>query len=129
IVPFDVRSRLEVLHERQLQRERAAAGLAPGDGQAGPAAATATAAPAAAADAAGPDGAAGRGTGDGPPGAPTATHGIGATDGAEELPPVLAEPPPSPLRNLLRRRRPEPDGEPAEVPADRDRAGQDNAAY
>ncbi len=125
IVPFDVRSRLEVLHERQLQRERAAAARAPGDGQAAPGTIPAVAG----ADAAPPDGATGRGTRDGTPGAPAETHGIGATDGAEELPSVLAEPPPSPLRNLLRRRRSQPAGEPAEVPADGDRAGQDNAAY
>jgi amino acid transporter len=136
IVPFDVRSRLEVLHERQLERERAAAGRVPGDGQAGPGDGRAgpgdgraTIPPAAGAGAAPPDGADGRGTADGPPGAPTATHGIGATDGAEELPHVLAEPPPSALRNLLHRRRPQPAGEPSAVPADGDRAGQDNAAY
>ncbi|HEY1347921.1 MAG TPA: amino acid permease [Streptosporangiaceae bacterium] len=134
IIPFDVRSRLEVLHERQLERERAAAGQVPGDGRAGDGAASATA-PAAPAGAgpAGPDGAAGRGTGDGPPGAPTEAHGIGATDGAEDLPPVLAEPPPSPLRGLLRRHRPqpadEPTDEPAAAPAGGDRAGHDNAAY
>jgi amino acid transporter len=127
IVPFDVRSRLEVLHERQLERERTASGLAPGDGQAAPGAATATPPPAA--GGAGPDGADGRGTGDGKPGAPAETHGIGATAGAEDLPQVLAEPPPSPLRNLLRRRRPQPAGEPAGVPADGDRAGRDNATY
>jgi hypothetical protein len=116
IVPFDVRSRLEVLHERQLERERAAAGQVPGDGRAGAAAASATvpAAP---------------GTGDGKPAAPAEAHGIGATEGAEDLPPVLAEPPNSPLRNLLRRRRPQPDGEPAGAPAGGDRAGQDNASY
>src|SRR5262249_58627944 len=34
LVPFDVRSRLNVLHERPLQRARAAAGRVPGDGQA-----------------------------------------------------------------------------------------------
>ena len=129
IVPFDVRSRLEVLHERQLQRERESAGRVPGDGQAAPGAASGTTPAVAGADAARPDGAAGRGTGDGPPGAPGETHGIGATDGAEDLPPVLAEPPPSPLRNLLRRRRPPPDGEPAAAPAGGDRAGQDNATY
>jgi amino acid transporter len=130
IVPFDVRSRLEVLHERQLQRERESAGRVPGDGQAAPGAASGTV-PAArpGADAARPDGAAGRGTGDGPPAAPAEAHGIGATDGAEDLPPVLAEPPPSPLRNLLRRRRPEPAGEPAGAAADGDRAGHDNATY
>ena len=117
IVPFDVRSRLEVLHERQLERERAAAGGVPGgvagDGRAG-AGAVATV------------------PGAGPPHAPVEAHGIGATDGAEELPPVLAEPPPSPLRHRLRRRRGERDGEPAGAPAggDRaDRAGHDNAAY
>ena len=42
---------------------------------------------------------------------------------------MLAEPPPSPLRNLLRRRRPEPADEPAGAPADGDRAGHDNATY
>jgi hypothetical protein len=109
IVPFDVRSRLEVLHERQLQRERESAGRVPGDGQAAPGAAP--------------------GTGDGPPATPAEAHGIGATDGAEDLPSVLAEPPPSPLRNLLRRRGPEPAGEPAGAPADGDRAGHDNATY
>ena len=130
IVPFDVRSRLEVLHERQLEREREAAGQVPGDGRAGAGAASATV-PAAppGAGAVRPDGAAGRGTGDGPPAAPAEAHGIGATDGAEDLPPVLAEPPPSPLRNVLRRRRPQRDGEPAGAPAGGDRAGQDNASY
>ena len=129
IVPFDVRSRLEVLHERQLERERAAAGQVPGDGQAAPGAASGTMPAAAGAGAAPPDGAAGRGTRDGTPGAPAVTHGIGATDGAEEPPPVLAEPPPSPLRNRPRRRRPPPDGEPAAAPAGGDRARQDNASY
>jgi len=129
IVPFDVRSRLEVLHERQLERERAAAGQVPGDGQAAPGAASGTMPAAAGAGAAPPDGAAGRGTRDGTPGAPAVTHGIGATDGAEEPPPVLAEPPPSPLRNRLRRRRPPPDGEPAAAPVGGDRARQDNASY
>jgi hypothetical protein len=128
IVPFDVRSRLEVLHERQLERERAA-GRVPGDGQAAPGTAPGTMPAVAGADAAPPDGAAGRGTRDGTPGAPGETRGIGATDGAEELPPVLAEPPPSPLRNVLRRRRPPPDGEPAAAPAGGDRAREDNATY
>jgi amino acid transporter len=129
IVPFDVRSRLEVLHERQLERERAAAGRVPGDGQAPPGAASGTL-PAASTGAARPDGAAGRGTGDGTAGAPAEAHGIGATEGAEDLPPVLAEPPPSPLRNLLRRRRPQEAGEPADGDrAGHDRAGHDNATY
>jgi hypothetical protein len=126
IVPFDVRSRLEILHERQLERERAAAGQVPGDGQAGAGAVSATAPAAPGAGPARPDGAAGRDMGDGPP---AAAHGIGATDGAEDLPPVLAEPPSSPLRNLLRRRRAQPPGEPAGAPAGGDRAGQDNASY
>jgi hypothetical protein len=132
IVPFDVRSRIEVLHEREEQREREKASRGPGDGQAAPGAASATIPAPAGADAAPPDGAAGRagrGPGDGPPGAPVEAHGIGATDGAEDLPPVLAEPPPSPLRNLLRRRRPGPAGEPAGAPADGDRTGHDNATY
>ena len=62
IVPFDVRSRLEVLHERQLERERESAGQVPGDGQAAPGAAPATMPAAARADAARPDGAAAAGT-------------------------------------------------------------------
>src|SRR5215467_12942769 len=57
IVPFDVRSRLEVLHERQLERERAAAGQVPGDGQAAPGAASATKPVAPKPGAARPDGA------------------------------------------------------------------------
>src|SRR5215470_14095328 len=97
IVPFDVRSRLEVLHERQLERERAAAGQVPGDGQAAPGAASGTMPAAPGAGAAQPDGAAGQGMREGTPGAPAEAHGIGATDGAEDLPAVLAEPPPSPL--------------------------------
>jgi amino acid transporter len=129
IVPFDVRSRIEVLHEREEQREQEKASRVPGDGQAPTGAAAVTMPAAAGADAPPPDGAAGRGTANGPPGAPAETHGIGATDGAEDLPPVLAEPPPSPLRSLLRRRRPPADGEPAAAPAGGDRAGHDNASY
>ena len=131
IVPFDVRSRIEVLHDRQLEREREAAGRAPGDGQAGPGAPPAGVPAHAGCRAARPDGTAGQGAGDGPPGAPAEAHGIGATDGAEDLPPVLAEPPPSPLRNLLRGRRPvsRHGRRPAEAPAEGDRARQDNASY
>src|SRR5262252_4245264 len=55
IVPFDVRSRLEVLHERQLERERAAAGQVPGDGRAGDGAASAAASAAPGAGPARPD--------------------------------------------------------------------------
>jgi amino acid transporter len=78
IVPFDVRSRLEVLHERQTEREREAVGPARAGGKAG--------AP-------------------GPAVPPGEAHGIAVAPGAEEVPPVLAAPPPAPLRNLLRRRR------------------------
>jgi amino acid transporter len=133
IVPFDVRSRLEVLHERQLERERAAAGRVPGDGQAAPGAASAATPAAPGAGTARPDGAAGRPTGADAPGAPIEAHGIGATDGAEDLPPVLAEPPSSPLRNLLRRRHPEPAdgpaGEPAAGPPDGNRPRKDKDTY
>src|SRR5262249_57715488 len=65
----------------------------------------------------------------GAPAGPGGTQGSGAADGAEALPSVLAEPPPSPLRNLLRRRRPGPADEPAGAPAGGDRAGRDNATY
>ncbi len=131
IVPFDVRSRIEVLHERQVEREREPAGQAPADGRrgAGTPPATVPATPGAGP----PDGKAGQGAGDGPPGAPAEAHGIGATDGAGDLPPVLAEPPSSPLRNLLRGRRGRQPGPPAGTPADAqaeaDRAQQDNASY
>ena len=131
IVPFDVRSRIEVLHERQVEREREPAGQAPADGRrgAGTPPATVPATPGVGP----PDGKAGQGAGDGPPGAPAEAHGIGATDGAGDLPPVLAEPPSSPLRNLLRGRRGRQPGPPAGTPADAqaeaDRAQQDNASY
>src|SRR5215510_2747991 len=109
IVPFDVRSRIEVLEQRQEQRERAAR--------------AAVAAPAG-------DGPAGAAAGDGS-GVPEEAHGIAAADGAESVPPVLAAPPPSGLRNRLRGRRGRPAdtpaGPPAEAGADVDRAGQDRA--
>src|SRR5215813_5875147 len=91
IVPFDVRSRIEVLEQRQEQRERAAR--------------AAVAAPAG-------DGPASAAAGDGS-GVPEEAHGIAAADGAESVPPVLAAPPPSGLRNRLRGRR----GRPADTPA------------
>ena len=115
IVPFDVRSRIEVLEQRQEQRERAAS--------------------AAAAAAAG----ASAGSGDGQaagPGVPEEAHGIAAAEGAESVPPVLAAPPPSGIRNLLRGRRGRPAGTPPGPPVDagmvvdhagQDRAGQDRA--
>jgi amino acid transporter len=109
IVPFDVRSRIEVLHEREEQREREAAGRAPADGapkamDAGAAGATA-------------------------PDPPEEAHGVAAADGAESVPPVLADPPPSVLRNLLRGRRGRPAGTPAADPAGGDSAGYDRASY
>ena len=148
IVPFDVRSRLEVLHERQVERERQLADQAPGAGR--PDGAAPTTAPAGAgapppdgqAGAAGPDGqtaapggqtaagaAAGEATRAAAPGAPTEGHGVAATEGAEDLPPVLAAPPPSPLRNLLRRRRaPQPDGQ-GGGPDEGNRTDNDRASY
>jgi hypothetical protein len=143
IVPFDVRSRLEVLHERQVERERQLAGQTRPDGAA-PATAPAPGAgvppPDGQAAAAAPDGptaapggqaAAGAAAGETPgtasPGGPTEAHGVAAAEGAEDLPAVLAAPPPSPLRNLLRRRRaPQPDGQGA-GPGEPDRAGKDRA--
>jgi amino acid transporter len=105
IVPFDVRSRIEVLNERQEQRERAAKAAAAGTTAAG---------------ATGLD-------------APEEAHGIAAADGAESVPPVLAAPPPSGLRNLLRGRRARQAGTPDDTPAaggaDGDRAGKDRASY
>jgi amino acid transporter len=149
IVPFDVRSRLEVLHERQVERERAGQapgarrpggselaeepGAVPPDGKTAapggltaPLAGRTTPPDGQTAPAAGP--AADEGTGAAAPGAPQEAHGVAATEGAEDLPPVLAAPPPSPLRNLLRRRRDRGE-EPAEDPAGRDRAGSDRASY
>ena len=83
IVPFDVRSRIEVMHERHvtLEARTAAPAGAAGGTPTGEAAAAAA------------------------PGAPEEAHGIAAAEGAENLPPVIAAPPPSPLRNLLRGRR------------------------
>ena len=83
IVPFDVRSRIEVRHERHvtLEARTAAPAGAAGGTPTGEAAAAAA------------------------PGAPEEAHGIAAAEGAENLPPVIAAPPPSPLRNLLRGRR------------------------
>ena len=102
----------------------------PGDGRAGAGAASATV-PAAppGTGAVRPDGAVQPGHGDGPPAAPAEAHGIGATDGAEDLPPVLAEPPPRRCgiccaggvpRGTASKPGPRHDG---------DRAGQDNASY
>jgi len=134
IVPFDVRSRIEILHERQVEHDRA---LASPDGKtAPPAPLTADGRPAPAA----PAGQAGPADSPAPagppapavPGAPEQAHGIGATDGAGDLPHVLADPPPSPLRNLLRGRRgrrPGEAGAPGEAPAGRDRAGDGRASY
>jgi amino acid transporter len=140
IVPFDVRSRIEVLHERQVERERASLASPAGDGsRAGPAAGPGTldaAGPGAAPDGKttppGPgaaDGQAGRPGAAGPAGPPEEAHGIGPTDGAEDLPPVLAEPPASPLRNLLRGRRSRRAAEPGADPAPGDRGGAERASY
>jgi amino acid transporter len=85
IIPFDVRSRLEVLHARHVAEEKKAADKAGvGGGQAG---AGEAAQPEAAAPAQG--------------GQDAATAGTAPEAG---LPPVLAAPPPSGLRSLLRRR-------------------------
>ena len=96
IIPFDVRSRLEVLHARQVaQAEKAAAGkaavAAPLDETAQPAAAVGPTGPASPAGAAGaavdaPDGAAESA----PRATPAQTGEI--TDGSPELPPIIAAP-------------------------------------
>jgi amino acid transporter len=144
IVPFDVRSRIEVMHERQVsleeaRREAAGESHGPGKPQA-PGASVGTLTPTgpgtpgnpagtgtpgsaggttpAGDDAAEPIGAAA-------PGAPEEAHGVAAASGAENQPPVLAAPPPSPLRKLLRGRRGAEPGTPATVPAGRDRADYD----
>ena len=105
IVPFDVRSRIEILNERQEERERAARAAAAGTTTAG---------------STGLD-------------VPEEAHGIAAADGAESVPPVLAAPPPSGLRNLLRGRRARQAGTPDDSPAaggpDGDRARKDRASY
>jgi amino acid transporter len=138
IVPFDVRSRIEILHERQVERERADPADAGGRADAGAAPATPHAAGPGAAS---PDGkttpgAAGTADGQtglpgaaGPTGPPEEAHGIAATDGAGDLPPVLADPPASPLRNLLRGRRARRPAAPGESPAPGDRAGSGRASY
>jgi amino acid transporter len=104
IVPFDVRSRLEVAQER-LDRQRAMAGktAGPADGQATAAAvSTAAAGDAPAGDAP---------AGDAPP-------------GAAETAATTGQPPRSPLRSLLRGRR----GGPG-TPADGSAPARDHAAY
>jgi len=112
IVPFDVRSRIEVLHERQLERERASAGRPDG----------AAPAPVPVADPGDP-------LANGPPAAPDGARGVAAAEGAEDLPQVLAAPPPSPLRNLLRRHRaPQAEGQ-AGDPGEGNRPGKDRATY
>jgi amino acid transporter len=117
IVPFDVRSRLEILHERQVPLEEpggqpAGKGQEPGE-------------PPAAGEAATP---AEESAGATAPGAPEQAHGVAAASGAENQPPVLAAPPPSPLRKLLRGRRGRQPGGPATVPAGGDRADYDRPA-
>jgi amino acid transporter len=144
IVPFDVRSRIEVLHERQVERERTLTGPAADGDRAGAGAAPATrpaaspdgkTTPPAAGTAGGetglptPAGPPGEATRAAAPGAPEEAHGIAAADGAGDLPPVLAEPPPSPLRNLLRGRRGRGAAPPGEGPAPADRTGNDRASY
>ena len=115
IVPFDVRSRLEVLQERQAEAAEAAKAQAgaeakdedEADAQA-LAAEEARAEAAATAEAEARTGA--RAPADGQagtavPGAPAGAPGIAAAEGSENLPPTVAAPPASPLRNLLRGRR------------------------
>jgi amino acid transporter len=118
IVPFDVQSRLEVLHARQVaQAEKAAAAAAHLPGLAEEAAREERAAAAAAPPAEPGEAAAGRA------GAATAANGGGTgTDGgapgadpAAGLPPILAAP--SGLRRVLRGRRRGPDQRPPPVPA------------
>jgi hypothetical protein len=151
IVPFDVRRRIEVLHEREERRERELADRAPGSREtAGAAAASARL------DTGPPDGkttppdgqttpADGKTTppdgqatpadgaaGDGEPGgrsAPAAAHGIAAAEGAEDPPPRLVDPPPAPLRNLRRGRRGQGPGVPADRAPRGNGAGKDRARY
>ena len=123
IVPFDVRSRIEVLHERQLaQAEKAAlAGPATGNGAAAPAGpGHAEPPPTGPAARSGPEGVgpAARGPavsetepapaagGEGRAPAAGGEGPVPVPDPAADLPPVLAAPPPSRLRGLLRPRRP-----------------------
>ncbi|HUY47694.1 MAG TPA: amino acid permease [Streptosporangiaceae bacterium] len=104
IVPFDVRSRLEVLHARQVAQAERASAAGPGGGQPVPAKAGTAGVtpmhPRAAGAGPGPL-AAGGGPGAAVTGEPAATAG----GQAAELPPVIAAPPPTGLRSLLRGRR------------------------
>jgi amino acid transporter len=136
IVPFDVRRRLELIHERQVARERQSAAGAPG----GPDGAGRAAVPVAQLDdplANGqtvPPGKPSPGDGpaaaaDGQTGPPGLAHGVAAAEGAEDVPAVLAAPPPSPIRNLLRRRRGPRDSSPDGGPDGGDRAGNDLTSY
>jgi hypothetical protein len=142
IIPFDVRHRIEVLHERQVAREQAPAGQAADAAPSTAAAADRDIGPAGISGTGGPAGATGEtagAAGAAAPGASAGPDGASATDGAEGLPPVLAEPPPSPLRNLVRGRRDRPADAPAgDQPtgdgagkgrAGKDRAGKDRAGY
>jgi amino acid transporter len=136
IVPFDVRRRLELIHERQVARERQSAAGAPGgpDGAGRAAVSVAqlddplvngqTVPPGKPSPGYGPAAA-----GDGQTGPPGLAHGVAAAEGAEDLPAVLAAPPPSPIRNLLRRRRGPRDGSPDGGPDGGDRAGNDLSSY
>jgi amino acid transporter len=94
IVPFDVQSRLEVLHARQVaQAERAAAAAPPAD-----------------------QGSTGQTTGVAGNGAGTGTDGAGtAADPSAGLPPIIAAP--SGLRRVLRGRRRDADQPPPPPPA------------
>ncbi len=156
IIPFDVQSRLEVLHHRQVaQEEKAAAG--PGDGRPVPA-------PARPVDSTAGAGAAGRGadstadhaargvsvppmhphqagTGpgpraaagdgpaamsDGPAAAGDSPAAASSGNPADDLPPILAAPTPSGLRSLFRRRA----GRAAdEQPANAGAPAKDHASY
>ena len=138
IVPFDVRSRIEILHERQVERERASrADPVDAGGRADAGAAPATP-HAAGPGAASPDGKTTPGaeqpTASRPPrrGLPSwparggprhrrHRRGRGPATG-------VADPPASPLRNLLRGRRARRPA-PGESPAPGDRAGSGRASY
>jgi amino acid transporter len=145
IVPFDVRRRIEILHEREEQREQELAGRTAGTGPAGTAPpdgqTTApdgqTTAPADGQTTA-PDGqttapADGQTTApDGQtaaPAGPVTAHGLAAAAGAEDPPPRLVDPPPAPLRNLRRGRRGQGPGGPGDGPPGGDGARRDRASY
>ncbi|HEV3293272.1 MAG TPA: amino acid permease [Streptosporangiaceae bacterium] len=152
IVPFDVRSQLEIIHERQkaLADAAPAGGLAPAGAAGKPAPASETAVPATPAAGPAPAGAAGQpapagapggaASAGGPAGAAPVPPGDGQTAPAGEAPgaaatagsgrtrPVPAAPAPLPRRSLLRGRRGQRAAADATPAPDRSRASYDRPA-